>query len=191
MPTDVLKRRFTVDDYYRMAQAGILGPEDRVELIEGEIVEMSPIGKEHASCVKRIHHLFSERLRKRVLVSVQDPIRLGERSEPEPDIALLRVRDDFYAGGHPGPDDIHLLVEVADTTQDYDRGVKKDLYAKAGIQEAWLVDIPARRIEVYRRPAAGRYDDVRHVGLGQTLSPLAFPECVVGVDEVLGSHQES
>ncbi|MGH9154512.1 MAG: Uma2 family endonuclease [Acidimicrobiales bacterium] len=116
------RHRFSVDDYYRMAESGVLGPGDRVELIEGEIVEMSPIGSRHAACLRRLVALFSEGTRGRAILSVQDPVRLDQHSEPQPDLALLRPRPDYYADGHPGPGDVLLLVEVCDTTWAFDQG---------------------------------------------------------------------
>ncbi len=183
---EVAKRRFSAEDFHRMALAGIFRPEDRVELIDGEIIEMSPIGKAHAACVNRLNRSFSDRLRSRVLVSVQNPVRLAPESEPQPDIALLRPRADDYAGAHPGPEDVLLLVEVADTTQAYDRDVKAPLYARAGIKEVWLVDLAAARVEVFRRPEAGRYADAARRSRGERLSPLSFPDCALAVDEILG-----
>lgn len=182
-------RRFTVDDYYRMAAAGVFRPEDRVELIEGEIVEMSPIGSAHAACVKRLNRLFSRHLGDRAVVSTHDPVRLDDRSEPEPDVALLKPRADLYAAAHPGPSDILLVVEVADTSAEYDREAKMKLYAAAGVLEAWLVDLPGQAIEVYRGPAAASYADCRRLGRGPApaLSPLAFPDFAATAEDSLGA----
>src|ERR671938_544657 len=141
MSVQVAKRCFSVDEYYRMGEAGILTEDDRVELIEGEIIEMSPIGSRHAACVNRLNTLLGRHLRQTAIVSVQNPIRLDAYSEPEPDVALLRPRADYYESGHPTPADALLIVEVADTSADYDRIIKLPLYAKAGIPEAWLVDL--------------------------------------------------
>lgn len=162
--------KFTVDDYARMAQAGILGEDDRVELLEGEIVEMAPIGPLHAACVKRLNRLFAARLGDLAVVSVQDPIRLGSRSEPQPDLALLRPRDDLYSALHPEPADVLLVVEVAFSTGPFDRLVKMPLYAEWRIPQAWLVDLDAGVIEVYRLRAEGRYGE---------------PEVVAGRDRVV------
>jgi len=124
MAAPLVRHRFTVEEYHRMGQAGILSEDDRVELIEGEIVEMAPVGSRHAACVKRLNALLSRRAGGRALVSVQDPIRLGEHSEPQPDLALLKPREDFYAAAHPGPEDVLLVIEVAETSLEYDREVK-------------------------------------------------------------------
>ena len=187
MSVQLLRRRFTVDEYYRMVEAGILHEDDRVELIEGEIVEMAPIGSRHAACVKRLNNLFSQRVGPGGLVSIQDPIRLGEHSEPQPDVTLLRPRPDFYASAHPEPQDILLLVEVADTSADYDRDVKVPLYARSGIREVWLVDLLARRIEVYRYPGPEGYHQVGQLKPGDRMAPEAFPGLEIAVDEVLAS----
>jgi hypothetical protein len=186
MTLELRRRRFTVDDCHRMAEAGILGEDDRVELVDGEIVEMAPIGPRHAGHVKRLNALFTSRLGPRAVVSVQDPATLSEHSEPRPDLALLRPRADFYRGGHPRPEDILLLVEVAETTAAFDRQVKVPLYASAGVREVWLLDLTAGRLEVHRDPAAGRYRDVRTLAPGDRLAPEAFPDLALEVADLLG-----
>jgi Uma2 family endonuclease len=180
-----MRRKFTVDEYHRMAEAGILGEDDRVELIDGEIVQVSPIGSTHAACVARLNMLLSP-LQARGIVWVQNPIRLGDYAEPEPDVAVLRPRGDFYAGAHPGPQDVLLIVEVAETSADRDRAVKVPLYARWGIREVWLVDLERSRIEVYRSPSPRGYQDTRVAGRGEQLSPAALPDFSVSSDDVLG-----
>ena len=169
-----------------MAQAGVLKEDDRVELIEGEIVEMAPIGSRHAACVNRLTRLLSQHVGQHALLGPQNPIRLGERSEPQPDMALLRLRDDFYTAAHPGPEDIFLLIEVADTSVDYDREIKVSLYARFGIGEVWVVDLPAERIEVYRGPGPEGYRQTRIVGADEHLAPEAFPHVALSAREILG-----
>lgn len=186
MAIQLQKRLFTVDEYYRMAETGILSEDDRVELIEGEIIKMSPIGRRHAGCVNRLNSLFSERLGRSAVVSVQNPVRLSDRTEPQPDIALLIPRADFYSEGHPQPQEVLLLIEVADTTIEYDREVKISLYAQAGISEVWVVDIVEELVEVYRQPSANGYAEVRQFRRGENLSLQAFSDVVLSVDEVLG-----
>ena len=186
MAVPLLRRRFTVDEYHRMAEAGILTEDDRVELIEGEIVDMSPIGSRHAACVKRMTSFFYRQVGQKAIVSVQDPIRLTERSEPQPDVALLRPRPDFYTQAHPGSEDVLLVVEVAETSPDYDRTVKVPLYARSGIPEVWLVDLAGEGVEVYRTPTPQGYREVRHVRRGQCLAPEAFPDLDLAVDDILG-----
>jgi Uma2 family endonuclease len=187
MAVQLLKRRlFTVEEYYRMAEAGIISKDERVELIEGEVVAMAAIGSRHSSCVKRLNHLLSQRIVGRALLSVQDPIRLDQFSEPQPDIALLRPRADFYAFAHPRPADVFLVVEVADTSVGFDRDVKIPLYARAVIPEAWLVDLTGDYIMLYRKPTAQVYQDVQRLQRGQSLFPEAFPDLVLAVEDILG-----
>lgn len=185
MAVQVLRRHFTVEEYYQMVQAGILSEDDRVELIEGEIVEMTPISSRHAACVKRLNRLFSRQVGARALVSVQDPIRLSERSEPQPDLALLRPRPDFYADKHPEPEDVLLVVEVAETSGGYDRGVKIPLYAGAGLPEVWLVDLETEVVESYCKSSAQGYKEVRKYHRGERLASQAVPDLELSVDEVL------
>jgi Uma2 family endonuclease len=186
MAVRVSRRRFTVDEYRRMLESGILAEDDRVELINGEIVEMAPIGSRHAACVKRLNNLFSRQVGDRAVVGVQDPVRLDEYSEPQPDLTLLRPRPDYYAGGHPGPEDVLLVVEVAETSAEYDRQIKVPLYARAGIREVWLVDLAASAVEVYREPTPEGYRQVRRFGRGETLSPEALPDINLALDDILG-----
>ena len=186
MPVQVLRHRFTVEEYHKMAQAGILGEDDRVELIEGEIVEMPPIGSRHAACVDRLNQLFSAQVGDQAIVRVQSPIRLSELSEPQPDLALLKPRPDFYAAAHPRPEDVLLMIEVAEASVDYDREVKVPLYARAGVPEVWLVDLQGEFIEVHRRPSARGYGEVRQARRGERLAPQALPKLELPVDDLLG-----
>lgn len=186
MTTVLKRRRFTVDDYHRMAEVGILTEDERVELLDGEIVEMSPIGSDHAGHVKRLIALFTSRLGSRVVVSVQDPVVLSQHSEPQPDVTLLRPRADFYSREHPWPDDVLLLIEVADTSLETDRRIKVPLYARANLREVWIVDLIAERVEVYREPAAGAYRETRALARGQGIAPQAFPDLALAVDDLLG-----
>lgn len=186
MAVQLQRHRFTASEYHRMAEAGILSEDDRVELIEGELVEMTPIGSRHAACVKRLNQLLSQQVGQHALVSVQDPIRLGERSEPEPDLAVLRPRADFYASAHPGAEDALLVVEVAEASLDYDRAVKLPLYARFGIPEVWLVDLTDEGVEVYRRPTPQGYQEVQRLGRGQRVSSQTVSNLELAVDEILG-----
>ncbi|MEA5550257.1 Uma2 family endonuclease [Anabaena cylindrica UHCC 0172] len=186
MSIQLMTRRFTVAQYNQMNQAGILTEDDRVELLNGEIIEMSPIGRRHATCVNRLNFLFSQLLTKKVIVSVQNPIILNNLSEPQPDIALLKPRADFYEAGHPQPEDILLLVEVADSSIEYDREIKIPLYASSGICEVWLIDIYEQLITVYRYPNANGYSEIKTFRHGDILDIQAFPELTLRVNDVLG-----
>ena len=180
------RRRFTVQEYEQMIKAGVFGEDDRLELIEGEVVAMWPINPSHAGYVDRIAELFHERVRGKALVRVQNPVELP-RSEPQPDLALVRRRADYYTASHPKPKDVLLIVEVSDTSADYDRTVKIPLYARAGIPEVWLVDLTEKHMEVYRGPGARGYKEKRTVGLKESLSPLALPSLIVKVREILSA----
>jgi len=169
-----------------MAAAGILSEDDRVELIEGEIIEMAAIGSRHAACVMRLTRLFSLGVGDAALVLVQNPVRLSDLSEPQPDLALLKPRADYYAAAHPGPDDVLLIVEVADSSVVYDRTVKTPLYARAGIREFWLVDLERQQVEVSREPAAGSYHAAQVHGRGDRLAVDALPQIQISVEAILG-----
>ena len=183
----VQRRRFTLEEYLRMGEVGILGDDERVELIEGEIVEMTPIGLPHGSVVARLTMLLTRRLADPPIVWVQGPLALrGRRSQLQPDVVLLRPKADFYRSGHPEPEDILLVIEVMDTSMQRDQRIKRPLYAQAGVSELWLVDVNADTIEVCREPAAGAYANVTVLARGSTVTPLAFPDLTLRIDEILG-----
>jgi Uma2 family endonuclease len=186
MRTDITKKLFTVDDYYRMAEARILKPEDRVELIEGEVVEMSPIGNRHAGCVNRATDLFTSLFRGRAIVTVQNPLRLNEYNELQPDLILAKPRSDFYAAEHPTAADIFLAVEIADTTLHKDRMVKVPIYARLGVPEVWIADLQHDRILIFRNASGATYETTLTLQHGDALSVEAFPEIAFGVDLLLG-----
>ena len=170
-----------------MGDAGILDHHERLELIDGEIYVMSPIGRRHAACVDWINAAFFESggLAGRALVRVQNPLAESERSEPQPDLMLLAERTDRYASGHPAPEEVLLLVEVADSTLAFDRRTKIPLYAADGIREVWLVDLVHDRIEVYTDPAPGGYRVTRRVERGETVAPTALPDRQLAVDRII------
>jgi len=173
-----------------MGEVGILKEDERVELIDGIITKMNPIGSEHAGCVKKLNRLFSSVLSPAdATIGVQDPIVLDDGTEPEPDLTLLKPRADAYANAHPRPADVLLVVEVADTTIEEDRTVKLPRYAAAGIPEVWLVNIPDLRIEVYQTPVGTEADAGYKIRVeyrpGETLSPGMFPNVRVGVSDIL------
>ncbi len=177
---------FTVQEYHLMNEAGVFGEDDRVELIEGEIIQMAAIGTRHASCVKRLIAVFYDLERRRAIIGVQDPIQLTERTEPQPDVVLLQPRADYYETAHPIPSEVLLLVEVSDSTVNFDRDVKVPNYARSGIQEVWLWDLEANRLEVYREPTANGYTSIQRFERGEIVAPLAFPDFQVSVDLILG-----
>lgn len=169
-----------------MVAAGILREDSRVELIEGEIVEMGPIGSRHAGCVNRLTTLLASLVQQKAVVAVQNPIRLSPRSLPQPDLALLKYREDFYAAAHPGPEDVLLVVEVADESAAYDREVKVPLYARAGIAEVWLVVLPEKLVEVYRHPSPRGFRERVVYFPGDSLTLEGFGE--VPVSQLLGAR---
>lgn len=178
--------RFTVDEYYKMGEAGIFTEDDRVELIGGEIVEMPPISSPHGGGVNRLLNAFLPvQLAGQAVISVQNPLRLSTYSEPVPDLVVLRPRDDFYATSHPTPQDVLLLIEVAQTTQQYDRRVKMPLYAREGVPEVWLIDLPAHALDAYRDPSPEGYRTVQRFRAGEQISPQALPDLVLAVEELL------
>jgi len=185
MTVQLQRRTFTVDDYHRMLEAGILTEDDRVELICGEIITMAPIGSMHWGTVNWLDKRLQALLGDRALVSSQSSIRLGRDSEPQPDIAVFRPRPDYYIGNLPTAQDAYLVIEVADTTVAFDREVKVPLYGKAGVPEMWLVDIPQRRVEVYRSPSRDGYGSVRYASPGEMVSLATFPDVALQVAELL------
>lgn len=186
MATEIARRRFTVDEYYRMAQARILRPDDRVELVDGQVVQMSPIGAGHAAAVAALTRGLQVLVGDRAVLWIQSPLRLGPHDVPQPDLALLRSPLDQYRGRLPEPGDVLLVVEVSDASLDYDRGVKLSLYARVGLPEAWIVDLAGGAIEMHRDAAGGRYRLTQRVALGGTISPLEFPDARLEARAVLG-----
>lgn len=188
MDTIAVRRRFTVHEYERMIETGILAEDDRVELIEGEILTMAPIGPRHATCVRRLNALLNASPGKdRFIVSVQDPISLPSAgSEPQPDIALLVPPLSRYTERHAGAEDVLLIIEVADTSAADDRAKKLPVYARAGISEVWLVDLPTQAIERHRSPSPAGYADVARFGRTHVIVPAALPELAISTDQILG-----
>lgn len=186
METEVAKKLFTVDEYYRMGEAGIFDPEARLELIEGEIIEMSPVGDPHIGCVNRANAVFARRLGDKAIVSIQNPVRLSRYTEPQPDIVLARPRPDFYAGRRISPEDIFLVIEISDTTLRYDCNRKMPLYAKARVPELWIENLQENVILVYRNPKHETFETSSVFKRGESISLAAFPEISFKVDELLG-----
>ena len=185
LPTQTVdRRRFTVAEFLAMDAAGIFHPDERIELLDGEIITMAPINEPHADGTDRLEELLKENLRGRARVRVQGPVQLNDRSLPQPDIAVLRLRPDYHRR-HPSPADVHLLVEVADSSLASDRSVKLALYADAGIPEVWIVNVPARQVEAYDNPVDGVYQGRRVIPATGSISPQAFPDVTLAVADFL------
>jgi len=182
----VARRALTVAEYHRMGEVGILTERDRVELIEGELVAMAPIGSEHSGTVNALTRLLVEIVGDRGVVAVQNPVQLDDLTEPEPDFAVLKPRPDYYRRATPRADDVLLLIEVADSSLAYDRAVKRSLYARHGIPEFWIVNLTAGEVEVCRTPTGDNYASVLHVGREAILEPVLLPGAAIPVATLLG-----
>jgi Uma2 family endonuclease len=180
------RRTFTVEEYRRMGEIGILSEDDRVELIEGEIVKMSPIGKRHAACVARLTQTITLMLQRAALVWTQNPVELDEYSEPQPDVVVLKPRDDFYGTAHPRPEDVLLLIEVSDTTLEYDRKIKAPLYARTGVPEVWIVNIKEERVETFANPSGGAYEMTASFSRGEEVQSRSLAALRLSVSEIFG-----
>jgi len=185
MHADIAKKLFTVDEYYRMGEAGILDHTLRTELINGEIIEMRPLGDRHMECVNRANTVLVPALMNRAIVSVQNAVRINNLTMPQPDLVLYKFRKDFYKGRHESSD-VLLLIEVSDSTFRYDRYVKLPLYASVGIREVWIEDLTNNRVAAFRDPAGKTYSTSLVFGAGESISPLAFPDMTIAIDEFLG-----
>lgn len=182
---DTLHRHsFSVQDYYRMAEAGILNPDARVELIEGEIIDMPSIGSRHAGTVEHLSSILRHMAGELAMVRVQHPVSLDNLSEPQPDIALVRPRGDFYKSAHPGPADVLLIVELAETTLRYDRTIKARLYARHGILEYWVVDVEQRQLDRYRDPHDVTYARVDRPDLSRPITLAGLPALGIDVGQI-------
>jgi Uma2 family endonuclease len=185
MALAISRRLFNVHEYHRMVDAGILCEDDRVELIRGEILEMSPIGPRHSAAVLRANNKLTRLVGDLAIVGVQGSIRLDEYDEPQPDIYLLRPKEDFYASGHAGPSDIFLIVEMADSSLEYDQTTKMQLYAETGVPEYWIADIRNDCLITYSGPGKDRYRAVQTLARGSMLAPTLLPDCAIPVDVLL------
>ena len=182
----VKHHNFTVSEYQRMGETGVFAPDARVELIEGEIIEMSPIGSRHAAAVDIAARSLMQQIGESAIVRIQNPIVLNDFSEPQPDISLLKYRPDFYREAHPGPDDVMLVIEVADTTVHYDRHTKIPLYARAGIPEALLFNLPEDRLEYFARPETGVYQVNNVLNRGERFESTNVSGVTLDIDMILG-----
>lgn len=181
---DLPRRLFTRSEYYALAWVGILSPDERLELVEGQIFHKSPYSPRHATCVRRLASAFLRPADGKYTVGVVSPLVLDDLSETRPDLTLLLERGDFYSRSHPTPRDVRLLIEVADTTIELDRTLKIPLYAKNGIPEVWLVDLTRNTLEAHREPSGSAYQDVRQLRAGDRVSPQAFPELELDVGDL-------
>lgn len=188
MTSQLNKKLITVEEYHRMGEVGILSDQEKVELIHGEILYMSPIGSRHSAVVDRISNYLIRHLPDQTIVRVQGPVRLNKHSEPEPDILLLKPVKDFYAPNHPLASDVLLLIEVADSSLSYDRDFKLPLYANSQIEEYWIVDLAANQVEVYRSPANSIYKNRKILTPEDGIAPLAFPEHTIEVRNLIGDY---
>jgi len=186
MSVNLAKHLFTVFEYERMGETGILAPDARVELIEGEIIETSPIGSQHAACVDLISDVFHEQLRGQAIVRTQSPIVLDDFSEPEPDVSVLKFRENYYRNAHPRPHDVLLVIEVSETTIQFDRHVKTQLYARAAIPEVLLVSLPDKHAEYYSRPENASYQDTKILRHSDRFESVIAPGLSLEVGKILG-----
>jgi Uma2 family endonuclease len=183
---EALRRPITVEEYNKMAEVGIIGRGERVELLDGDVIVVPPHGQPHFSVVARISQNLTLRLSERALVTTQLPVMISDRSEPEPDIAILEKREDFYRSGIPRVPDVYAIVEVADSSLPIDRGKKLEIYAEGGVKEYWIVDVRHSAIEVYREPRGAGYDSLQTFRSGALVSFAAFPDDWFTVEELLG-----
>ncbi len=178
-------RLWTVEEYHRIAEVGIFGADERVELLDGKIIWMSAKGTAHTSSVGRTNKLLQNRLGNRAWVAIQDPVKLNERSEPEPDIAVVKVDPLDYADHHPIPPEIYLIIEVADSSLKLDCETKGKAYSKAGISDYWVLDVVSRQVHIFREPSEDGYQSEKILAEDETISPLEFPDLRIQVLEML------
>ena len=186
MVVEVRRHSFTVDEFAKMGEAGIFTEDDRVELIDGEIREMAPIGSKHAGIVDRLTVMLVELLGRSAIVRVQNPVQLDLNNEPQPDIAILASRDDYYTAGHPKPGDTLLVIEVADSSIAYDLHEKAPLYARSMVPEVWVVDLVAEVVRVFRQPGPSGYAEERVTARGETILSASVEGLRIKVDEIFG-----
>ena len=177
--------RITVDQYYRMAEVGLLAPDEHVELIDGVIIDMAPIGSQHAAALRRLNQLLTRAVGARAILSSQLPVHLSRWSEPQPDLAVLRPREDFYGSAHPRAEDVLLLVEVSVTSLRYDLQVKVPLYAHHRIPEVWVIDLKDQMVYVHRKPKGEAYAEVSSLAAPEPVSLATLPDVKVDLSDIL------
>ena len=180
------RTRISTDRYHRMVATGVLTKYDRVELIEGDMLDMAPIGTKHSAITSRLHELFVLAVSRSATVVSGGPVNLGEFSEPQPDLMLLKRREDFYGGKLPEAADVLLLIEVSDSSLAFDQGVKLNLYARYGVAEYWIVDVEGKRVVTYREPEAKGYLRTLEFAAADSVAPTAFPDVSIAVGEIFG-----
>lgn len=186
-PSNVLEKvRFSVDDYYKMMELGLLPEDVSTEIIEGELIKIMPTGSLHSGIVDILSNFFVYKLYGQAIVRVQSPVRLNGKSEPLPDISVLKPRNDFYKDSHPRSEDVLLVVEVSDTTIGYDRETKIPLYAKSGIPEVWLVNVKRKTVEIFIRPERENYHNIRVFQTGEIAQSDVIPDLALEVDKIFG-----
>ena len=183
-------RRLSVQDYHRMVETGILTPDEQVELIEGQLYQMAAKGTFHSAAITRIKRLLERRLGNQVLLRFQDPVRLSDDSEPEPDVAVVQPDPLDYEDHHPTPEEIYLLIEVSDRTLKRDRELKAPAYARSGVREYWILDVNSRQLYVFREPGMESYRNQVVLAESDLIAPLAFPDCQVSVQDLLRRSSE-
>ena len=186
MSAELARMKFNIHDVERMVKAGVFAGNERVELIEGELIQMAAQGSNHISSVIRLTTFLTSRVGDDVLVSIQNAVIINDINEPQPDVSLLHFRDDYYSTAKARPEDVLLLIEVSDSTVTYDRKVKVPLYARNGIAEVWLVNLPKKVVEVYNHLEDGKYKVVKKLERGETLSPKLIPSLKIKVEEIIG-----
>jgi Uma2 family endonuclease len=186
MRMESARKLFTTDDVLKMAETGLFGDAERIELIDGEIFEMTPVGVRHVICVNRATAFFGEAFGRAAIVSIQNPVHLNIHNMPQPDVVVFKSKDDFYASGGPTPSDVLFLVEVSDTTLRRDRNVKLPKFAASGIPEVWIEDLKHDLILVFRDPEGSQYRTQFTVRRGDSISPIAFPKSAFLVDDLIG-----
>ena len=184
MSTPTLRRQFTVHDYTRMRETGILTEDDRVELLDGEIYLMSPLGSLHIAIVNRLNKLLMRLVGDDAILSIQNSVQLNDYSEPQPDVALLSPRDDYYDQALARPDDILLLIEVADTSLDYDREQKLPRYAASNVAEVWIIDVDQQIVEQYSQPMQGQYTQINKVLFGNAIQSKAMQQIAFTTEHI-------
>ena len=187
MDTAIVLRPISVQDYHRMAELGILRPDERVELLNGQIIQMAAKGTAHGAAITRTRLLLEQRLGSGALLRLQDPIHLDDRSEPEPDIAIVLPNSTYYEDHHPTPQEVFWLIEIAASSLKFDCEVKALAYAQSSVAEYWVLDVNEFKLHVYRSPSASGYQSKRILAEEMEIAPLAFPNCLIIVKEMLRS----